>query len=147
MHKRCEPSGPFILKGPEPPKNCLKFVPTIVCRGSNQGTQICQKFVETLKNDNLRTHCQNFDKFLTKFGAPPQKQSSGYSFDKCLGFGAFLNAVRGRRGQSPNCRNFPQIACSIADPNSGCRSRSAKGVRSLFFVFGALSVTFWSLFF
>ena len=30
---------------------------------------------------------------------------------------------------------------------SGCRKRrSAKGVRSLFFVFGTLSVTFWSLF-
>ena len=32
-------------------------------------------------------------------------------------------------------------------PPSGCRKRrSAKGVRSLFFVFGTLSATFWSLF-
>ena len=41
--------------------------------------------------------------------------------------------------RSPNRKSFPQI--------SGCRKRSAaKGVRSLFFVFGTLSVTFRSLF-
>ena len=35
----------------------------------------------------------------------------------------------------------------VKSPNSGCRKRSAaKGVRSLFFVFGTLSVTFRSLF-
>ena len=39
------------------------------------------------------------------------------------------------------------IGCDTPSPFSGCRKRSAaKGVRSLFFVFGTLSVTFRSLF-
>ena len=37
--------------------------------------------------------------------------------------------------------------CGAMFEHSGChKRRSAKGVRSLFFVFGTLSVTFWSLF-
>ena len=53
-------------------------------------------------------------------------------------------------GWAKNCSNcnFQDFRSQTEENQvSGCRKRrSAKGVRSLFFVFGTLSVTFWSLF-
>ena len=65
-----------------------------------RGTQICQKFVKILKNDNFRTKVfQIFDRCLANWapliGTP--KNNRRDKFLTNLGFGVFLNAVSGRR--------------------------------------------------
>ena len=71
---------------------------------------------------------------------------SGPLFGRGLSLGG-----RGDRKKT-HSRKYQKIPGRYRDnprtvPNSGCRKRrSAKGVRSLFFVFRTLSVTFWSLF-
>ena len=63
-------------------------------------TQICQKFVENLKNDNFRTNFQFFDKFLTNLGPVdwnPEKQSSGQILDK-FGVRVVFECCKGKKG-------------------------------------------------
>ena len=71
-----------------------------------RGTQICQKVVENLKNDNFRTNFQNFDKFLTNLRPPdwnPEKQSLGQILDK-FGVRGVFECCKGKEGSQPTCK-------------------------------------------
>ena len=97
----CEPFFPLQRsKTPRTP-NLSKICPDDCFSGfQSGGTQICQKFVENLKNDNFRTNFQIFDKYLTNLGPPdwnPEKQSSGQILDK-FGVRGVLERCKGKKG-------------------------------------------------
>ena len=93
------PLSPYIQKRPEP-QICPKFVPTIVFRGSNQGdpnlSKICRKFQKRQFPDKFSNFRQIFE---TNLGSPigTPKYNRRDKLWTNLGFGAFLNAVRGKR--------------------------------------------------
>ena len=98
------PSAPYSIQKCPELQLCPKFVPTFVFHASNQGgAKICQKFVEKLKicpETVVYNFSTNFDKFWPPLiGSNKNKRRD--KFWTNLGFGAFLNAVRGRR-----VRNF-----------------------------------------
>ena len=80
-----------------------------------RGTQICQKFVENLRNDNFRTNFQIFDKFLTNLGPPdwnPEKQLSGQILDK-FGVRGVFECCKGKKGSQSkaHCVIDASFAC------------------------------------
>ena len=137
-----------IQKRPEP-QICPKFVPTIAFRGFNQGdpnlSKICRKF------ENLSGNCRFFFFFNfrhDKFGSPligTPKNNRRDKFWTNLGFGAFLNAVRGKRvrkyilvktccfwkGQKPRLPKTPCASSrSSQEKNSTALDESSEGVET-----------------
>ena len=77
-----------------------------------RATEICQKFVENLRNDNFRTNFSKYRQFFDKFGSPwlePRKNNGRDKFLTNLGFGAFLNAVRGKRARNKRAQTRKRV--------------------------------------
>ena len=107
-----KPSRTFLLlrtlrpltafKNAPNPKFVKKFPRRLFFGVRIRGTQICQKFVENLKDDNFRTNFQIFEKCLTNLGPPDSNPKNNRR-------GKFLttsNAVRGQ-GTHANTQNLP----------------------------------------
>ena len=126
LHKFCvmtvaNPPAPYSIQTCPEPRICQKFVPTIVFRGSNQGdrnlSKICRKFEKRQFLDKF----SNFRRVFDKSGPPPligtPKNNRRENFLTNLGFGAFLNAVTGRRVRKMTAKTSPPgFFYLIADP-------------------------------
>ena len=115
---KCNPRVPSAPN----PKFVQNLSQTIVFGGSSQGDQ---KFVKKLskicKTDNFQTNFQIFDKFFSDFWSPwlePPKTIARDRFWTNLGFGVFLNAVRGKSVRKISCsKSSDLIAFTICDSN------------------------------
>ena len=108
----------FPLQHPKTPPT-PKFVPTIVIQGFNQGdpnlSKICRKF------ENLSGNCRFsiFRQIFDKFGFPwleARKTIVGTKFWTKLGFGEFLNAVRGKRVRKARMKTSFSLEMSQSRP-------------------------------
>ena len=92
-----KPFFPYSVQKRPEPQICPKFVPAIVFGGSGQGVQfLCQICPFCLKITVFQILTNFSQIFLDPPVWNPQKQSPGQIWTN-LGFGAFLNAGRGRR--------------------------------------------------
>ena len=112
------PPAPYNIQEWPEPQICPKFVPTIVFRGFlSEGP----KFVENLPKKLKTTVLRQFFNFSVNFrqiwlllnGTP--KSNHRDKFWTNLGFGAFLNAVRGRRVRNTFDRASNIFICGVSE--------------------------------
>ena len=108
MRTNAKPFPPYSIQKRPEPQICPKFVPAIVFWGFQSGGQ---KFEINCQNLSENDGFSNFDKFFQIFdpltGTP--KNNRWDKFWTNLGFGAFLNAVRGKRFRKQ--RGLLRICC------------------------------------
>ena len=97
VSRLANPPAPYSIQRCPEPQICQKLVPTIVFWGSNQGGPNLSKICRNFENLSGNCHCSKFRLILDKFGIGTPKNDRRDKFLTNLGFGASLNAVRGRR--------------------------------------------------
>ena len=89
----------LVLRNPFPPQICPKFVPAIFWGFQSGGPKSVENLSKFEKKVILRQILPNFHKFLILAATP--KNNRWDKFWTNLGFGAFLNAVRGKGFRKP----------------------------------------------
>ena len=118
-----KPFSPYSIQKRPEPQICPKFVPAIVFGGSSPGVKNLKKFVKIcLKIAVFQILTIFFQIFDPLTGTP--KNNRWDKFWTNLGFGAFLNAVRGKRFRNIGIKK-PQFP---ATPEKGVPSQKIRAV-------------------
>ena len=112
----CEPFFPLQhSKTPRTP-NLSKICPSDCFWGCQSGGQkFAKKNCQNLKNHNFQTKFDNFFQIFDPLTGTPKNNRWG-KFRTNLGFGAFLNAVRGKRFRKLSAQSSFHEKASLGTP-------------------------------